>query len=279
MDQQPPVPPMPITPSSQPAAVTPPPTDSTTPVASPLAGNQPMQPPTPTAGSQTPAQLPPHNSKKVMMIIIAIVIVIAIGIAVYFLLFNKPAPGAKTAIPTITKSVPTPTPDPTANWKTYTNPFYSFKYPETLTIMTEPAKSIYDVRLQNDDYNISFQTINFGSGMTLEKLVKPKLYSIEQTKTLVTKDGLTVDGKPAYRGEGQIQIPGVKMVYSIVEGILVEDNKYLEVIANASPNMPAAELTKVLDEILATLQFTSSTPSAAPSTSQSSPSGATKLTQ
>ncbi len=123
MDQQPPPSVQTPTPNTAPAQ---------TPVPPPPPGNQPVQPPPPTSPTNSaPMEMPTKNRRKFLIIGIILLIVIAIGAAAYFLFMNKPAPVVKTNKPAVVQSPPTPTPDPTATWETYTNTIegFSFKYP------------------------------------------------------------------------------------------------------------------------------------------------------
>lgn len=85
-----------------------------------------------------PAQPPQNNSKRLTILVILFVVIAIVGIGAYAL-------GAKTQ-PTSTPQPsslvvvqPTPTPDlytessrsATANWKTYTNNYFSFQYPSS----------------------------------------------------------------------------------------------------------------------------------------------------
>lgn len=109
--------------------------DQTTSPANPVPPNPPAQtPPAPAPPSQ-PAQpeiITPKKSflsGKLLLLIIFILILIPIGWFSYQILNSKvgPAPIVSKAIPT---SAPTPTPDPTASWKTYQGQGFTFKYPD-----------------------------------------------------------------------------------------------------------------------------------------------------
>lgn len=290
MDQQPPTPPMPNTPPSQPITVTPPPIQQpTTSVPTPVTPQptEPMQPPSPSASSATPAQLPPHNSKKVMMIVIAVIIIIVIGAAAFFFMMKKPTPAAKTTNPPVVKSAPTPTPDPTANWQVFTaqNLGFSFKYPvnwymENTTGSKPPYIRIQNYPLQTTGGGYNPQTDKGKTFISISK--KPMGNTITELKaTLIQEDKQSVAnlGTPVVSKEEEMVLNG-NQVY------------YREVTLDKTPPSPVAyildgkgnviQLTLGLDttsgidvlrQILPTFTFISATPSAAPSTAQPSASG------
>lgn len=145
-----------------------------------------------------------------------------------------------------------------ADWKTYTSPNgFSFQYPSTMTF--GDTGLLYDVVLVNagtNDYSIVvWNPIIHGPEMALPELLKGDFYQFEQTKSLKITHGLTVEGKPAYRGEGKIDINDSKITYQIIEGVLLDNNKYIKVEASATKNTTPEALRKVLDEVLATFHF------------------------
>jgi hypothetical protein len=136
-----------------------------------------QQPPLP----QQPINSIPHPKSKFKIILLIIFLLLIVGGGVYLLgtnkiiliskYFQKPTP---TSVP---KS-PTPTPDPTANWKTYSNKEYGFeiKYPNTWSqkeFVSNPNQTFgiifyekegleksVDIQIYNDDKGIE----NFAQG-------------------------------------------------------------------------------------------------------------------
>lgn len=94
-------------------------------------------------------------SAKIILLIITSLILIAGG-GTYFVLNSKskpkPAPIVFQAAPT---STPTPTVDPTASWKTYTDTIISFKYPNSWVFKSPPV-------LNASSYNISSPDQKYG---------------------------------------------------------------------------------------------------------------------
>lgn len=100
-------------------------------------------PPTNSTVENPPAQnLTPTSSKsflsnKILLPVVILLLIFAAG-GTYLALNSKPKPQPYVSkiIPT---SAPTPTPDPTANWKTYRSKSFRFsiKYPPTWSIKTE----------------------------------------------------------------------------------------------------------------------------------------------
>ncbi len=267
MDQQPPMistaPPTPVTttPVQQPAATPPPTTPQPT---------GPMQPPPPT-DSTTPAQLPPRSPKKVVMIILAIVIVIALGVAAYFLLFSKPASVTTTTNPPLVKTAPTPTPDPTANWLTYTNPELgiSLKYPETWTTKPYPiaSKTLHGVVAVNDPAlssntplpaTVSLVYINNPNQLSLQEFEEKNIVSFPNVYSS-TSASLTVAGAPAYFTQDTVCPPVLCDQYSIA----YKDKIYILTgyfNTKDDPNLPSER--SVLEQIFSTVSFIS--PSTSP---------------
>jgi len=82
----------------------------------------------------TPTPVNNSNKSKLIPIILGVAAIVVIAIGAYVL-------GAKQSQPVVqnivqTTPISSPTPDPTANWKTYTNQKYEFqiKYPEAVKI-------------------------------------------------------------------------------------------------------------------------------------------------
>ena len=82
-------------------------------------------------------------NKRIFAIAVVLVLLIAGGASAYFILM-KPTP--KTPAQTVVK--PTPTPDATASWKTYTNDGYGYeiKYPTDWNL---PERHYQNHRHQN----------------------------------------------------------------------------------------------------------------------------------
>jgi hypothetical protein len=95
--------------------------------------------------------------KGAVAIIIAVVLALVAGIGgtlVYQKLTRKPVANDQRQESEGQTSNPSPSPDETANWKTYTNLKYSFKYPTELELTETPdqASGFTIVSLKNDKY-------------------------------------------------------------------------------------------------------------------------------
>jgi len=103
---------------------------------------QPVQNQTPVTQmslQQTTAQIPSSGSKFKWALLIVVLLLIIGGGTYYLGARQNKLIVQKQATPTVTQSTPTPTSDPTANWKTYTNTqnYYSFQYPDAMFSIQE----------------------------------------------------------------------------------------------------------------------------------------------
>lgn len=115
--------------------------------------NQPIQSEIPVTqpNLQQPVnKIPPSGSKWKLILFIIILLVIA-GTGTYYLGAKQNKPIVQEQVtPTIAQSTPTPTPDPTASWKSFTSQKYGFslKYPTNL-VATETFTPFYFVDFKN----------------------------------------------------------------------------------------------------------------------------------
>ena len=107
-------------------------------------------------------QFRPHmqtNKGSATVILLVILVVVLATVSVYFAFLKKPGEMAvsPTPIPTKVVKTATPTPDETANWKTYSDPQlpFSFKYPLN---WATPTKSLLSTKAD----------VSFSAGLFLE---------------------------------------------------------------------------------------------------------------
>lgn len=125
-----------------------PPTPSETP---PGSGGEPIPPRVQQHLDNVPPAnepLKPHHAKKYFLLLISIVLVVLIILGLIWFFFLSPKYMAKEVAkipvyPTVAVS-PTPTPDPTADWETYTDEKlgYSIRYPSGFEVSPEGDNSI-----------------------------------------------------------------------------------------------------------------------------------------
>lgn len=104
----------------------------------------------------------PHHSPKMLLIALAAFLIIIIGGGIgYFLGTNNIQQITPEVTNQTVKLSPTPTPDSTADWKTYTNTEngFSFKYPHLWRIIEEPKKPIE----LNDEFGNLYLSISFAN--------------------------------------------------------------------------------------------------------------------
>ena len=104
---------------------------------------------------------PPHRFSKTFIVLIAVILLVAAGVGGYILGTNQNQTVQTQPVTQLPQ--PSPTPDPTANWKTYSNTKYdfSFKYPSEWEI---------DDSSSNDDVNTSdrFRFYNLSDMMEIK---------------------------------------------------------------------------------------------------------------
>jgi len=133
---------------------------------------------------QSVSPAPETKKSNEILIHIALILIILSGAGGFYLgSYVFPAKPSKTLIPAPSPiSNPTPTLDPTANWKTYTNTIYAFQisYPEYLSIEEDFDKEEYYDNL-----------INFSSGETLiniKAIYDIDIYENQEPKDVATRE-------------------------------------------------------------------------------------------
>jgi hypothetical protein len=248
-------------------------------VTNPTIVTPPVVPTTPDvaiAQPQTP-EVPPKPAKKssplmVVAIILIILAVLSVVVYVFGSKFINPKP-VSTPTPI---AVVTPTPDSTANWKTYTDQInnYSFKYPdgwETYvitggtndTLMVAPKAQVDKVKNTQG---------SFGGGqfLTMTINITPSKLSIPQNDEFqqVTSEAAKIDGVDALRYSTNIiqDMPGFSAGDRIISVRLNLINKsYMDI------GLVDSSYQDVFNQILSTFKFISASPSASPTGSLSTP--------
>jgi len=149
--------------------------------------------------NQAPEIIAPQQPKSnlILWAVIGITILAAgVGIGLIAGKYSSPVDNnqkqvQKTDIPVTSPSVaPTETADPTANWKTYTNPQYgySFKYPSTWKNATDPyavENGNLEFRLQTNNNEFVNGTVFNGKADTSNDLSWSKRISLNNDKSLL----------------------------------------------------------------------------------------------
>ena len=96
-------------------------------------------PPTPPGMPINPPVSSPSSNKSILIVLLVVLLVVLFSLATYLLVKSQTKSQTPISSPSTTQPssaqpstvIPSPTTDPTANWKTYTSPdgIYSFKYP------------------------------------------------------------------------------------------------------------------------------------------------------
>lgn len=193
------------------------------------------------------------NQKGFVHILLVLILVAgAIGVAYYFRIFKKNQNEALGPIGKYIVESRSPTPDPTANWKTYANNEFSFKYPDKNWAVVSDEQNMSSLYLKNNDpgqkyYSIDFYTIR---DTTIDKAVSEDLYidaSVDREPVL--DKYLIIDGKKS------LQITGLGSVS------VLPRQKSINTLIQDGKDVVAIKLTYesdlgVYNQILSTFQFT-----------------------
>lgn len=147
------------------------------------------------------------------------------------------------ATPIPTKVVATPTPDPTANWQTYTNQKYGFsaKYPPSLNAIEEAPNYVRfttdkpNSNLPNSESYISIRVVDNPNNLSLNDYMKTN-QNLQDFSTTV------VDGIPAYKSSNGafMYLENKQVIYQIALITMSGDNG----------------LSTIFNQMIPTLQFT-----------------------
>lgn len=273
--QTPPEPIMPTTPSfGQP----PPAEVPQTPTAEPVMPPSPVdQPPPPAPVAPVPPEVSGSKSSPIFAIALTVLLIAIIGLGGYFL-YTKYLGGsankqATNETATIAPVVPIATPDPTADWKTYTNTKMGieFKYPNTWSLLNDSHVSSapsFDTGVKSQtkkgdgDENLINYTFEFQKD-SLENYKTWKLYDTTKNLGLENISGISFE-----------KYILADMYYSLDYIYEASDNGIYRftVFPYEQNNMPT-KLTETVNMVLSTFSFVEATPSSSPTSSPS----ATKL--
>ncbi|MDP2692979.1 MAG: hypothetical protein Q8O88_05045, partial [bacterium] len=122
-----------------------------------------------------------------------------------FIVKNQQQP----ATPTVAQSTLTPTPDPTANWKTRTGAFYSFKYPaDWKEKQAEEGGGFYLVPVNNS--NVLFSAHDF-TYINLDDTPQKLVNRVLENETPIIVKMISVDGHEGIRLERQSSNGGIRI--------------------------------------------------------------------
>ena len=170
------------------------------------------QPPVPPVFSTVPAMQPSSPNPKIPFLVAAGILIFAVGVGVGTLVskYISPQPSlpiVSTPLPTVTSA---PEADPTANWKTYTDPGGKFKlqYPKELT--SEDQNS----RLDANEYTQLFRVfttfkendapgfvIRVRNGLNLQQLEKEDFDDMvgHVDYRIIKREEINLSGKKAVK--------------------------------------------------------------------------------
>ncbi|MDP2649489.1 MAG: hypothetical protein Q8P10_01455 [bacterium] len=207
-----------------------------------------VQPPIVAATPQP--QQPKEEESKFSLILVLLILIIAVSAASYYYLIlskqtNKPVNVAQTiSKPT---STPTPTIDPTANWKTLedkTNGF-TIKYPANWNILAVGGTKVAEQTLQ--EYVTETENALSGPGLPPIKIIPSDNASKRQTVT--QKEIIIKETKNKVLGN-------VLIAYILKDTITVITIQVFPSNRNALDKPFSNQEKELFDQILSTLKFT-----------------------
>lgn len=217
---------------------------------------EPIQPQPISSEQSTSQQVPvkePNTHQTFFLVLITLLVLIIIATSAY-ILGSKSATKEEIAqtIPTLAPS-PTPTPDETANWETYTNSSFSFKYPSGWTTkiddhnvqVTNPDNQTLSINFKNKNDSTKIKRTGVGAGDLVDS------GTIMFGNQTVSKQTLVFEGTEKtilYNNASEIYVGDIVFSLSL-------DNYSSEKISTLSK-----ETQSTADQILSTFKFTPASP-------------------
>jgi len=217
--------------------------------------NQPASPNAPQSvdpASQSPVETPPQSRGKSNKLVLVVIILLLLAGATFggYMIGKQSAPTpSPTPVATVT---PTASPDPMAEWETYSNDQYLFKYPNSYAFQENPDKTITITHqsgifltikeLSTNDY-LQYKPC---SEMASLCLIEDNPFQIELIKDVVVGEKRS---KSFYLTSG-----GLDNDYHVIqttEGILLNISAWIGSIQYGD-----GEYENIFDQILSTFQFT-----------------------
>lgn len=220
-----------------------------------------------------PPEMPTQKSSPIFAIALTVLLVAIIGLAGYFL-YTKylGGTGNKEAVNTVVTPAPvvaTPTPDPTADWKTYKNNYWgiSFKYPDSIF---KPCSN-YPI---NEKSGIQFWGPNFSCPDGHDAPYKIAFVGWDLGKYIEPKEPTSIENIVVGGRNAQKKIYD----YTAADGPLFDLKRSVSVVFTLNNGVIEIEQLgvntdeqKAFDQILSTFKFVEASPSSSP-ISSSSPS-------
>jgi hypothetical protein len=215
----------------------------------------------------TPHQTPPQKSGNFLTTLLSLLLLLAVGAAGFFAwqtqnlakqlqtIVNNPEPTM------LAVAEPTSTPDPTANWKTYSNDQsgFSFMFPEDYEVLEDSETIItlsYKSQLfDNPNHYLKIfpqHTVNYSS---------LKQCGSENTAFPCIPNGKVSDANIGGRVARRFEL----IKSAEVVGANYEIIQFSEPKIEVEMNLSGGELREVFEQIVSTIKFTVSSPSPTPS--------------
>ena len=212
--------------------------------------NNPVVPQTPAPEAPAPAAV--NKTSANLTVPLVLLLLLSLGGTGYLAYQNMQLQKQIAGTKTISYASPSPsasaTPDPTANWKTYTDPkgFFTFKYPSDFTSST-------DTGLLNDPTKSWIFDVQYGNS---SKSAQDQVNSLCQVSNNTTQFCVITPGTQI---PGSVQYINNTSHYSSMGTVVVHGNSLLfQIFLNArNPNQPVDNTIKnIYLQILSTFKFT-----------------------
>lgn len=160
---------------------------------------EPVNPPQLISPQPPVSSILPSKSNKLLLIIAVLIVLIAVTTGSYILATKQTQPPQPAAIAPPTKSQPSPTPDITANWKTYTgSQYYVLKIPPKFEVRNEEL----DRRTFEEERSFSSSIGSFNIRVSRVKSGKQIEEMATDLMPPITVDEIQIDKVSAKRWHG-----------------------------------------------------------------------------
>lgn len=217
----------------------------------------------------TASPTPPARKSNTLLLGVGAVLLLALGLGGSYLLFapkqKAPTNQQATVSPT---TAPSPTPDETANWETYTNTKreYSFKYPATYKLRETEKSSTHfeETTLERDVSVVAGGGMGSGDALKTGIIISFTLYPSKDTSVASLKEEFGTNAQVktiSFAGKNATEVSNPqdqklgRLVYVRLDSAILEISPNIGFESN---NLTTQEYLNEYSQILSTFKFASS---------------------